>query len=225
MYPNPHYFHRLVVLFVTFSPIFVILTISYEGLFYVAFSLTLITWVQLESRIPGATSHERRLKLTDFRLSLGLLFLLQSAFFSTGNIASISSFSLDSVYRLIPIFSPFAMGALLILKLMIPFALISANLAVLNKRAGLGGGAVFMCVTALCDVLTMNFFWLVRDEGSWLEIGTGISHFCIGGALGVFLAVLEGGGRWWGRGLDVPIPVQQKEEEVAVINGEGKKAG
>ncbi|CCX16400.1 Phosphatidylinositolglycan class N-domain-containing protein [Pyronema domesticum] len=208
LYPNPHYFHHLTVLFLACSPIFIILTISYEGLFYVVFSLLLVTWTQLESRLPGATTTARNLKLGDLRISLGLLFLLQSAFFSTGNIASISSFSLDSVYRLIPIFSPFAMGALLLLKLMIPFALISANMVVLNHRAGLGSGAVFMVVTALCDVLTLNFFWLVRDEGSWLEIGTGISHFCIGGALGLFLSALEGFGRWWGKGLRVPVEAQ-----------------
>jgi hypothetical protein len=60
----------------------------------------------------------------------------------------------------------------------------------------LGGNAVFMCVTALSDVLTLNFFWLVRDEGSWLEIRTGVSPFRIGGALGVFLAASEGLGGW-----------------------------
>jgi len=206
--PNPHYFHRLTVLFLTFAPIFVLLSISYEGLFYIVFATTLHLWISLESLLSPPnlnTTQPRALKLADLRLSLALTLFLQSAFFSTGNIASISSFSLDSVYRLLPIFSPFAMGALLVLKLLIPFALISANLAVLNRRAGLGGSAVFMCVTALSDVLTLNFFWLVRDEGSWLEIGTGISHFCIGGALGVFLAGLEGLGTWWGKGVEVHI--------------------
>jgi len=202
--PNPHYLHRLSILFLTFSPTFIILTISYEGLFYVVFCLLLATWVQLESLLsPRAAQTPRSLRLSDVRISLYLFFLLQSAFFSTGNIASISSFSLDSVYRLIPVFSPFLMGALLLYKLMIPFAVISANLAILNKRLNVGPSAVFMVVTAVSDVLTLNFFWMVRDEGSWLEIGSTISHFCIGGLLGVFVGVLEGGSGWWGRGVEV----------------------
>lgn len=105
--------------------------------------------------------------------------------------ASVSSFSLDSVYRLIPVFNPFSQGALLLLKLLIPFAIISANLGILTRRLGVAPSSLFMLVMAFSDVLTMNFFWMVRDEGSWLEIGTTISHFCIASLLCVFLAGLE----------------------------------
>lgn len=224
--PTDHYLHRLVVIFLTFSPIFVILTISYEGLFYVTFYITLVTWVRLEHQIHAFTKittndlqtngpirrrnslesypstgkplsvsqggdNYRALTLSDARIALFFLFLLQSAFFSTGNIASISSFSLDSVYRLIPVFSPFSQGALLVLKLMIPFALISANLGILNRRLGVAPSALFMVVMAITDVLTLNFFFMVRDEGSWLDIGTSISHFCIASLLSVFVAGLE----------------------------------
>lgn len=48
-----------------------------------------------------------------------------------------------------------------------------------------------MLVSAFSDVLTMNFFWMVRDEGSWLDIGSSISHFCIASLLCVFVAGLE----------------------------------
>lgn len=44
---------------------------------------------------------------------------------------------------------------------------------------------------AISDVLTLNFFWMVKDEGSWLDIGTSISHFCIASMLCVFVAGLE----------------------------------
>ena len=134
---STHYMHRLAVIFLTCAPTFVILTISYEGLFYVAFSITLLLWVRLEyavetqvakaSLMNGAASgHDsgrvgspkyRPLRLSDARVALFFMVLLQSAFFSTGNVASVSSFSLESVTRLIPIFDPFSQGALLILSL------------------------------------------------------------------------------------------------------------
>ena len=210
---NSHYLHRLLVIFLAFSPSFVLLTISYEGLFYFAFCTTLMTWVRLEhniyehientseptppatSTVPATTASPasvyRTLTLSDARIALFFLFLLQSAFFSTGNIASVSSFSLDAVYRLIPVFDPFSQGALLLFKLLVPFAIISANLGILNRRLGVAPSALFMLVMAFSDVMTLNFFWMVKDEGSWLDIGTTISHFVIGSLLSVFVAGLE----------------------------------
>ncbi|KAH6673683.1 GPI ethanolamine phosphate transferas-like protein [Halenospora varia] len=244
---NSHYLHRLMIIFLTFSPIFVILTISYEGLFYLGFCATLITWVRLEHSIfiftkpktPSKTTNGnatmpaslssspfRTLTLADLRVSLFFLTLLQSAFFSTGNVASLSSFSLDSVSRLIPIFDPFSQGALLILKLMIPFALISANLGILNKRLGVAPSSLFMVVMALSDFLTLHFFWVVRDEGSWLEIGSTISHFIIASMLCVFVASLEGVSELLIAGVEVEDGSAQvgKEKEIGgVVVENGKK--
>jgi GPI ethanolamine phosphate transferase 1 len=226
--PINHYLHRLLVLFLAFSPTFVVLTISYEGLFYVFFCITMLTWVRLEHLIyqhvsvkpkvaeasteakdavttgtpVEAVSLYRSLTIADARPSLFTLYLLQSAFFSTGNIASISSFSLDAVYRLIPIFDPFSQAALLILKILIPFIILSAAMGVLNKRLGFAPGALFMGLIVFGDWLTINFFWMVRDEGSWLEIGETISRFLIVSCLCVFVAALEGGSAWLVGGVD-----------------------
>lgn len=220
--PNKHYIHRLVVIFLQFAPTFIILTISYEGLFYLAFYLCLFSWMRLEHQVYNYTSRSRRhttastttvnpalaaaadhlnsslqsgnyraLSLSDARIALFFFFFLQSAFFSTGNIASVSSFSLDAVYRLVPVFDPFAQGALLILKLMAPFAVMSANFGILNRRLGVAPSALFMVVMAVSDVMTLSFFYMVKDEGSWLDIGTTISHFIIASLLGVFVAGLE----------------------------------
>lgn len=245
--PNSNYLHRLVVIFLTCAPTFVILTISYEGLFYVAFWSTLVTWVRLEyevyaystpklevtdtsdglsKEIPDRVPNRfRPLALSDGRVALFFFILLQSAFFSTGNVASISSFSLDSVYRLIPIFDPFSQGALLILKLMIPFALVSANLGILNKRIGVAPSALFMVVMAISDILTLYFFWVVKDEGSWLEIGSTISHFAIASLLSVFVAALEGVSAIFISGVDV-VDLLGKDVKVAPpTNGKAYKTG
>lgn len=237
--PNSNFMHRLAMMFFTCAPTFIIFTISYEGLFYVAFSLLLVIWVRLEYRIETfgksqaastngsaktdkAVSH-RPLRLSDARVSLFFMVLLQSAFFSTGNVASVSSFSLDSVNRLIPVFDPFSQGALLILKLMIPFVLISANLGVLNKRLQVAPSAFFMVVMAVSDILTLYFFWVVKDEGSWLEIGSTISHFVIASLLCVFVALLEGVSAMFINGIDVGDGSSQIQKIQANGNKDSKK--
>lgn len=75
---------------------------------------------------------------------------------------------------------------------MVPFAIISAALGILNRRLGLQSSALFMTVMSVSDVMTLSFFWMVKDEGSWLDIGTTISHFVIGSVMSVFVAGLEG---------------------------------
>ncbi|EEP77820.1 hypothetical protein UREG_02669 [Uncinocarpus reesii 1704] len=254
LYPNSHYLHRLVIIFLTFSPTFIILTISYEGLFYFTFCVSLLTWVRLEHRIyehtlssttsstgPENDANEetrtrdgtpytmqtfknayRSLTLSDARIALFFLFLLQSAFFSTGNIASISSFSLESVCRLIPVFNPFAQTALLIFKILIPFAVISANLGVLNHRLGVAPSALFMIVMAISDVMTLNFFYMVRDEGSWLDIGTTISHFCIASGMSVFVAGLEFLSEVFISGIEFEKEVSGGETAYVPSEGNGK---
>ncbi|KAI1207103.1 GPI ethanolamine phosphate transferase 1 [Annulohypoxylon truncatum] len=239
--PNNHYLHRLLVIFLTCAPTFVILTISYEGLFYFAFNLLLVTWVRLEhhgyefqqatkkalaegnSAVKAAAatvvSKFRPLTLSDARVALFFFVLLQSAFFSTGNVASVSSFSLESVCRLFPIFDPFSQGALLILKIMIPFVLISANLGILNKRIGVAPSALFMVAIALSDILTLHFFWVVKDEGSWLEIGSTISHFAIASLLCVFVAALEGVSSLFITGVEVNNSHESPATAKPVTNG------
>jgi phosphatidylinositol glycan class N len=218
LYPNSHYIHRLVVLFLQFAPTFIILTISFEGLFYFAFCMSLFSWMRLEHQVylhttedpdreaiasnpikpvvDTATGHLakadfRSLTLADARIALFFFYFIQSAFFSASNIASVSSFSLDAVYRLVPVFDPFSQGALLILKLMVPFAALSANFGLLNRRLRVAPSALFMVVMAVSDVMTLSFFFMVKDEGSWLDIGTTISHFVIASLLGVFVSGLE----------------------------------
>lgn len=51
--------------------------------------------------------------------------------------------------------------------------------------------------------MVTRFFWMVRDEGSWLDIGTTISHFVIGSLLSVFVAGLEGLSELLIAGVDV----------------------
>lgn len=262
--PRNHYLHRLVVIFLAFGPLFVILTISYEGLFYFAIAVTLVSWVRLEHRIhqklsnspseadnsklelssplepalSAAKDREQALKTGDYRsltfsdarICLFFLYFLQSAFFSTGNIASVSTFSLDAVSRLIPVFDPFSQGALLILKILAPFALVSTNLGILTHRLRLRGGSLFAVVMGIGDYLTLRFFWEVRDEGSWLDIGESISMFVIASGLCIFVAGLEALSEVFVRGIkfeDVKaqMPTLTKQHANGSLNGSTRKPG
>jgi phosphatidylinositol glycan class N len=173
-------------LFLCFVAPFTFLSISYEVLFYCALSATLYAWYYLEASLFRARRPEqlssrptRAITLSDARISLFFLYLCYVAFFGTGNIASISSFEVSSTFRFMTIFNPWSISALLIIKLVLPFVLVSCIYHTIVASSGLDLSASFLLVIAFSDVLSLNFLFLVRDTGSWRDIGTSISHFAI----------------------------------------------
>ncbi|KAJ3411822.1 Glycosyl phosphatidyl inositol anchor synthesis [Chytridiales sp. JEL 0842] len=152
-----HFLRRLIVIYLAFAPVFVLLSISYEALFYFCFSQMLLAWLLMEKQVysdvkgiveqsndykdviesKANKSQFRSLTSTDLRIASTFLFFINVAFFGTGNIASVSSFSLDSVYRFTTVFNPFLMAALLIFKMWVPFFLLSAILGVVSRLVDL----------------------------------------------------------------------------------------
>ncbi|KZV72333.1 PigN-domain-containing protein [Peniophora sp. CONT] len=217
---------KILMYFLAFCPCFVILSIRAEGLFYISYCATLWLWVQTEAAVRDASvrqeqSHQGaqpnegsasnwnpgKLRLDDVRIAHFFLFFVQVGFFGTGNVASISSFYLEPVYRLVPVFNPFLMASLLLFKILSPYVLLSACFATLNARLRMPGFALFLIALALTDGMTLTFFFKVTDTGSWLEIGQTISHFCITSLLLVFSAgiVSLGGILVGGSGADAPV--------------------
>jgi len=193
--------------FLGFSVCFVVLSISIEGLFYSAFTFNLLLWIDVEVAVrktlgvngsmpKQVQTDSYRFQADDARIALFFLFFVQVAFFGTGNVASISSFYLEPVYRLVPVFNPFLMAALLIFKIVVPYVILSAAFATLNARLRLPSFSLFLVALTLTDGMTMTFFLNVTDTGSWLEIGQSISFFCITSLLLVWSAGICAAGEY-----------------------------
>ncbi|KAK8935321.1 hypothetical protein KSP39_PZI013504 [Platanthera zijinensis] len=197
---------RLTSIFLGFAPPYLLLSIGYEAVFYSALALVLMGWILVECTILCVTKskeslgnleeklitrqHESYLDLSHIRIPMAFMVLFNVAFFGTGNFASIASFEISSVYRFITIFSPFLMAALLIFKLLIPFMLVICVFSALTKLLQVPRMGCYFLVILFSDVMTIHFFFLVRNTGSWMEIGNSISHFGIMSAQVVFILLL-----------------------------------
>ncbi|XP_024401012.1 uncharacterized protein [Physcomitrium patens] len=207
---------RLLSIFLGFAPLFLLLSIGYEALFYTALELVLFSWILVESAIchsvvPSSSPKWERLnsnylpestgrqssnsalcsiELHHTRVALCFLVLINVAFFGTGNMASVASFEISSVYRFITIFDPFIMGALLLCKIFVPFILVTCAFSAVTRILELPRLGCYFVVLLLSDVMTIHFFFLVKNTGSWMDIGQSISHFGIMSAQVVFVLIL-----------------------------------
>ncbi|PWN49998.1 alkaline phosphatase-like protein [Violaceomyces palustris] len=226
---QPHS-QRLAIVVFALAPIFILLSIRDEAMFFGCYTLMLLIWSKYEGTLfeerrrsrnlvepNGKILSKRKLEKEDFRMAIFFLFFLHVGFFGTGNIASISSFYLSPVYRLVPIFSPFLMATLLLVKILTPFLVLNSVFQALcasepisslqrspptrldlidipllgpTSAGGLGLQDAYAPVFVACiatDVLALNFLFSVKDQGSWLEIGQTITHFVMANLLQVFM--------------------------------------
>jgi phosphatidylinositol glycan class N len=155
---------------------FVLLSVNYEVLFYTSVCAFLVLWTR-DGHSERARVVRGKIAWSDVYSALLYVFLCYVAFFGTGNVASISSFEISSTYRFTTVFAPFLMGVILIWKILIPNVLVAVAYACVQRAVGLSPRAAFLLVMLVSEVIALNFFFLVQDSGSWLDIGVSISHF------------------------------------------------
>lgn len=71
------------------------------------------------------------------------------------------------------------MASLLIFKILIPFILVCCCFILINRAISQPESGSFFTVINMYDVIAISFFFLVRDSGSWKDIGISISHYIV----------------------------------------------
>ncbi|XP_072545788.1 GPI ethanolamine phosphate transferase 1 [Salminus brasiliensis] len=203
-------FHRLLSILLSLICVYLLLSTGYEALFPPVLSWLMFVWINMEQDAmdaQGASSRTelhsidfaenidltkiRQLKLDDLRRSYFFVFFIIIAFFGTGNIASINSFDPASVYCFLTVFNPFIMGGLLMWKVLIPFIIVMCTFDGVQVSTRLSSRSLFLIVLVISDLMALHFFFLVKDYGSWLDIGTSISHYVIVMSMTIFLMLLS----------------------------------
>lgn len=196
---RPNLLPRLSSLLGALLSSYILLSLSYEGLFLLALIGTLTIWLIMEynesfkyqalaEMTISAGQRERNvIGFGDVTRALLFLYFSVVSFFGTGNIASLNSFDPRSIACLVSIFSPFLMGSLLLGKILIPFLLVALFMQAVKQVSGMASKALFLLLLLFSDVMSLHFFFCVTDQGSWQEIGTSLSHFVIAEGIVIFL--------------------------------------
>ncbi|XP_071959255.1 GPI ethanolamine phosphate transferase 1-like [Antedon mediterranea] len=197
---------RLFSIASAFVSVYLLMTTAHEGLFCLALCFTLFSWLLVELELCGSSNKlchlqferrkllddgpSRHLSLSDIRVGYFFIFFLLTAYFGTGNIASINSFDPTSVYCFLTVFNPFVMGMLLLWKIALLFVLVTCTFQAIHLVRSVPMSSLFLLVLLMSDAMALHFFFLVRDTGSWLEIGTSISHYVIVMTMILFVLLL-----------------------------------
>uniref|UniRef100_A0A8C6MIW0 GPI ethanolamine phosphate transferase 1 n=1 Tax=Nothobranchius furzeri TaxID=105023 RepID=A0A8C6MIW0_NOTFU len=203
-------FYRLFSIFLSLTSTYLLLSTGSEALFPPVLSWLMFAWINIEQEalltqgVPGRQELStidfsaniditkiRQLKLDDIRRSYFFVFFIITAFFGTGNIASINSFDPASVYCFLTVFNPFIMGGLMMWKVLIPFIIVMCTFESIQVSTQLSSRSLFLVVLVISDAMALHFFFMVQDYGSWLDIGTSISHYVIVMSMTIFLMLLS----------------------------------
>jgi len=163
---------RLIGIALCMAPSFLLLSLSYEVLFYILLLGTLSVWIKLEAAIAPSPWHQ-------LRRSYFFLFLTLVSFFGIGNLASLNSFDPSCLRTFVSTFSPFTMAALLVWKVTVPFVAVSTALWAITVENQISMRAIYLMILLLSSAMAVQFFHWVTSSGSWLDIGTSISHYVI----------------------------------------------
>ncbi|KAL3673453.1 hypothetical protein V7S43_001163 [Phytophthora oleae] len=192
---------RLTQTILAVTPGFVLLSTSYEVLFYAALCGGVVSWVMVEAKQTaiGGISASR-----EVQRALLLLLFIQVSFFGTNSVASLTCFKIPATQRFLSESSPSIAQALVVLKLVIPFVIVGCAFCLILllspgavstlekelRRKALWIPRYFLLAASLAEVLVAQFLFLVNNEGSWRQMGNSIAEFCIVNAQIVLLPTL-----------------------------------
>lgn len=155
------------MIYTSILTIYILLSTQYESLFVLCLCSLMLTWIL-------TSEQQDNIWLFTFQ---SVLFILL-AFFGTGNFASVNSFDPSIVYCFLTIFNPFLMGAVILFKYILPILIVNCATVYMLKTSDII--RYFRLYTLiLCDILAVELFFLIKTEGSWLEIGESISRYVI----------------------------------------------
>ena len=210
---------RLLHVALSLYTIFILLSTSFEAVFLLLLCAALYVWLTVEETLAGKQSKvtgfweslitfqsrtvvtllpsensasKRTISADTIRQVALCLFFGILSFFGIGNIASVNTFDPATVYSFLTVFSPFVMGSLILLKMVIPFVYVSCVYNSIMALLGQPLRSSLLLMLIMTDMMALNFFFLVRDSGSWLEIGVSISHYVIMMVVCVGVVILMG---------------------------------
>ena len=157
-------------------PFYILVTRSYEGLFLLIYYNYLQLWIKMKWRLIIKEAQKDKFNLIDIFMFFSFLYI---SAFSTGNVASISGFTLSSVFRFCSKYYPKLITTLIMMKILLPSLFVTCAHYEICKRYNYSEWDSLLILIAMSEIMNVKFFFNIKDFGSWREIGMSIAFFII----------------------------------------------
>uniref|UniRef100_A0A669BM76 GPI ethanolamine phosphate transferase 1 n=1 Tax=Oreochromis niloticus TaxID=8128 RepID=A0A669BM76_ORENI len=174
-------FHRLLSIFLSLTSTYLLLSTGSEALFPPVLSWLMFVWINIEQEALLAQGMSSRQEVEPLFFPFHFLYFC----------FPLPSFDPASVYCFLTVFNPFIMGGLMMWKVIIPFIIVMCTFETIQVATQLSSRSLFLIVLVISDLMALHFFFMVQDYGSWLDIGTSISHYVIVMSMTIFLMLLS----------------------------------
>ena len=155
------------------------MTVSYEALFFIIFYNLIQIWVKKRHWKEEFDQNNMKFKGEYLIESILYLFLSYGSAFSTGVLANISGFNIKSVFKFITKYKPIIMTNLILLKIILPFLFVNIAFYAVCKHNRASAYNIILTLGALCEPLCIYYFFQVKDDASWLDMGLSIAYFAL----------------------------------------------
>uniref|UniRef100_A0A8C5DJM4 GPI ethanolamine phosphate transferase 1 n=1 Tax=Gouania willdenowi TaxID=441366 RepID=A0A8C5DJM4_GOUWI len=193
-------FHRLLSILLSLTSTYFLLSTGSEAVFPPVLSWLMFAWINIEQEalLAQGVAGRQEVSSIDFAANIDISRIRQlklddirRSYFFVSFFTRIFNFDPASVYCFLTVFNPFIMGALMMWKVIIPFIIVMCTFETIQVSTQLSSRSLFLIVLVISDLMALHFFFMVQDYGSWLDIGTSISHYVIVMSMTIFLMLLS----------------------------------
>ncbi|XP_048364462.1 GPI ethanolamine phosphate transferase 1 [Sphaerodactylus townsendi] len=164
-------FMRLLSIFLSLMSVYLLLSTGCEALFPPALALLMTMWIIVEQEAQQGYRASPKPKLAALSFS------------HASEITAFRQLHVDDIRQ-----SFFFVSFCIV----IPFVLVSCAFEAVQVTTQLPSKRLFLIVLVISDIMALHFFFLVKDYGSWLDIGTSISHYVLVMSFTIFSMLLSG---------------------------------
>ncbi|XP_022224329.2 GPI ethanolamine phosphate transferase 1-like [Drosophila obscura] len=125
------------------------------------------------------------------RVAFSILLYTIFSFFGMETIKSVKLFDSNSGRCFLGQYAPFITMGLVLVKHSLPVLMSLSIFYTHCEYARVRERKIFICILIISNIMGLNFLFLVRNKGSWLDIGSSISHFVIMGLITLVLLLLS----------------------------------